>query len=45
MASDIAGIIVEPLVQGAGGMKFHDADVLQRLRALADRHGAAADLR
>jgi adenosylmethionine-8-amino-7-oxononanoate aminotransferase len=35
---DIAGIIVEPLVQGAGGMRFHDANVLQRLRALADRH-------
>ena len=35
----IAGIIVEPLVQGAGGMKFHDPDVLARLRALADRHG------
>ncbi|HZP69206.1 MAG TPA: adenosylmethionine--8-amino-7-oxononanoate transaminase [Pseudolabrys sp.] len=34
----IAGIIVEPLVQGAGGMRFHDADVLRRLRALADRH-------
>ena len=37
-ASDIAGIIVEPLVQGAGGMKFHDAAVLKRLRALADRY-------
>jgi len=37
-AGDIAGIIVEPLVQGAGGMRFHDANVLQRLRALADRH-------
>ncbi|CAN0250158.1 unnamed protein product, partial [Phaeothamnion confervicola] len=37
-ASDIAGIIVEPLVQGAGGMKFHDAAVLKRLRALADKH-------
>jgi len=36
---EIAGIIVEPLVQGAGGMRFHDADVLHRLRALADRHG------
>ena len=36
---EIAGIIVEPLVQGAGGMKFYDAKVLQRLRALADRHG------
>jgi len=34
----IAGIVVEPLVQGAGGMKFHDASVLQRLRALANKH-------
>jgi adenosylmethionine-8-amino-7-oxononanoate aminotransferase len=38
-ADDIAGIIVEPLVQGAGGMRFHDAMVLKRLRALADRYG------
>jgi adenosylmethionine-8-amino-7-oxononanoate aminotransferase len=37
-AGDIAAIIVEPLVQGAGGMKFHDAAVLKRLRALADKH-------
>ena len=37
-AGDIAGIIVEPLVQGAGGMKFHDAGVLKRLRALADKY-------
>lgn len=37
-AGDIAGIIVEPLVQGAGGMKFHDAIVLKRLRALADKY-------
>jgi adenosylmethionine---8-amino-7-oxononanoate aminotransferase len=35
---DLAGIIVEPLVQGAGGMKFHDAAVLKRMRALADKH-------
>ena len=35
---EIAGIIVEPLVQGAGGMKFHEAAVLKRLRALADKH-------
>ncbi len=34
----IAGIIVEPLVQGAGGMKFHDTSVLRRLRTLADKH-------
>jgi adenosylmethionine-8-amino-7-oxononanoate aminotransferase len=37
-ADSIAGIIVEPLVQGAGGMKFHDPAVLHRLRALADKH-------
>jgi adenosylmethionine-8-amino-7-oxononanoate aminotransferase len=36
----IAAIIVEPLVQGAGGMIFHDAAVLRRLRTLADRCGA-----
>jgi adenosylmethionine-8-amino-7-oxononanoate aminotransferase len=37
-AEEIAGIIVEPLVQGAGGMLFHEADVLRRLRTLADRY-------
>ena len=37
-AGDIAAIIVEPLVQGAGGMKFHEAAVLKRLRTLADKH-------
>ncbi len=35
---EIAAIIVEPLVQGAGGMRFHDARVLKGLRTLADRH-------
>jgi adenosylmethionine-8-amino-7-oxononanoate aminotransferase len=37
-AERIAAIIVEPLVQGAGGMRLHDVRVLQTLRALADRH-------
>jgi adenosylmethionine-8-amino-7-oxononanoate aminotransferase len=37
-AERIAGIIVEPLVQGAGGMRIHDADVLRRLRTAADRY-------
>lgn len=38
-AGEVAGILVEPLVQGAGGMLFHDAAVLRRLRAAADRYG------
>ena len=38
-AGDIAAILVEPLVQGAGGMLFHEAEVLRRLRRAADRHG------
>jgi len=37
-AGEIAAIIVEPLVQGAGGMRFHAPEVLRRIRAAADRH-------
>ena len=36
---EIAAVIVEPLIQGAGGMKFHDPGVLQELRRLCDRQG------
>jgi adenosylmethionine-8-amino-7-oxononanoate aminotransferase len=36
---EIAAMIVEPRVQGAGGMLFHDDEVLRRLRRLADKHG------
>jgi adenosylmethionine-8-amino-7-oxononanoate aminotransferase len=39
-AESIAALIVEPLVQGAGGMRFHDAATLKRLREIADRCGA-----
>jgi adenosylmethionine---8-amino-7-oxononanoate aminotransferase len=35
----IAAVIVEPLVQGAGGMHFHDPAILARIRAAADRYG------
>jgi adenosylmethionine-8-amino-7-oxononanoate aminotransferase len=38
-AGEIAAILVEPLVQGAGGMLFHEAEVLLRMRRAADRHG------
>jgi adenosylmethionine-8-amino-7-oxononanoate aminotransferase len=37
-AECIAGIIVEPLVQGAGGMRFHEPEVLRHLRAAADHY-------
>ena len=35
----LAAIIVEPLVQGAGGMVFHAPYVLRSLRKAADRYG------
>ena len=38
-SAGLAGIVVEPLVQGAGGMLMHPPTVLARLRELADRHG------
>ncbi len=38
-AQGLAGILVEPLVQGAGGMVFHDPAVLRHLRRAADLHG------
>ena len=38
-APELAGIIVEPLVQGAGGMRFHPPATLRHLRATADHYG------
>ena len=35
----IAAIIVEPVVQGAGGMRFHDHELLAGLRDICDRRG------
>jgi adenosylmethionine---8-amino-7-oxononanoate aminotransferase len=34
----VAAVIVEPLVQGAGGMRMHSADELRDLAAAAARH-------
>jgi adenosylmethionine-8-amino-7-oxononanoate aminotransferase len=36
--SNLAAVIIEPLVQGAGGMKFHDATTLQRVADLCKKH-------
>ncbi|HSJ73480.1 MAG TPA: adenosylmethionine--8-amino-7-oxononanoate transaminase [Miltoncostaeaceae bacterium] len=37
-AGELAAVIVEPVVQGAGGMRFHSPEYLAALRGIADRH-------
>jgi adenosylmethionine-8-amino-7-oxononanoate aminotransferase len=37
-AKNLAAIIIEPLVQGAGGMVLHGPDVLRHLRQTADHY-------
>ena len=36
---ELAGIVVEPLLQGAGGMYVYDAGCLRVMREVADEHG------
>ncbi|MBF6047845.1 adenosylmethionine--8-amino-7-oxononanoate transaminase [Streptomyces sp. NRRL B-1677] len=37
-AHELAAVIVEPVVQGAGGMRFHDPALLRVLRDACDEH-------
>ncbi len=36
---NVAAIIIEPLVQGAGGMRFHSSDVLAEIHRICKKHG------
>lgn len=38
-AHELAAVIIEPVVQGAGGMHFYSPAIVAYLRELCDRHG------
>ncbi len=38
-AHELAGVVLEPLVQAAGGMKFHEPETLAAVARTAARHG------
>jgi adenosylmethionine-8-amino-7-oxononanoate aminotransferase len=38
-SGELAAIVVEPVVQGAGGMRFHSPACVRLLRELCDEHG------
>jgi adenosylmethionine-8-amino-7-oxononanoate aminotransferase len=38
-AGELAAVIVEPVVQGAGGMRFHSPECVSLMRRVCDEHG------
>jgi adenosylmethionine-8-amino-7-oxononanoate aminotransferase len=40
IAKDVACVVVEPLLQAAGGMRLHGVDALRRMRRACDASGA-----
>jgi adenosylmethionine---8-amino-7-oxononanoate aminotransferase len=38
-AEELAAIVIEPVVQGAGGMRFHAPECVALMRRLCDEHG------
>lgn len=38
ISDKLAGFIIEPIIQGAGGMRFYSPQYLQLLRQLCDKH-------
>lgn len=39
ITEEVAAVIIEPGVQGAGGMRFHDLELVAGVRELCDKHG------
>ncbi len=39
LGPSIAGVILEPLIQGAGGMRFHAPEMLEAIHRLVKSHG------
>jgi adenosylmethionine---8-amino-7-oxononanoate aminotransferase len=37
--AELAGVILEPVVQGAGGMRFHSPECVAFMRSVCDEHG------